>query len=47
MSKSLEPKITVGMLKKHFSPEYYSITSYDLQNDDLPVETMVVIEIPS
>ena len=47
LSKSLGTKITDGMLKNYFGPGNYSITYHDLQNDDLPVGTMVVLEIPS
>jgi sensor histidine kinase YesM len=46
IAKSLGTKITDGMLKNYFGAQNYSITYHDLQDNDQPTGTTVVLEIP-
>ena len=47
LSKSLGTKITDEMLKNYFGAKNYTITYHDLQKDEEPTGTMVVLEIPA
>ena len=46
MGNSLGTKIADGMLKNYFGPDSYKIKYHDLQQNDKPSGTTVVLEIP-
>lgn len=46
IGKSLGTKIADEMLKNYFGPNSYKIEYHDLQENDQPTGTMVVLEIP-